>query len=81
MTIKRKLGCASLGNGLLVWDSLSLDAGDFQRIAHINRHRRINWSIDLKDLAPEYRAQVEAWATGPNVSASTTQPWMKVFAE
>ncbi|MGI9277835.1 MAG: hypothetical protein ACR2PT_23680 [Endozoicomonas sp.] len=81
MSIKRKLGCGSLGNGIVVWDSLNQEAGDYQRIAHINRHRQINWCVDLQDLAPEYQNQVKSWAHGPNFAASTSQPDMKVFSE
>lgn len=76
--MKRELGYGHLGNGLSVWDRLHEEHGDYKKVAHISETREITFHI--KNLEPEYRAQVERIAAFSDPSASTSQPEQKVFS-
>ena len=72
-----KLGHGSLGNGITVWNSAKEVNGDYEKVAHINPFRKITYYIE--NLPAKIIAYVEAIATGPSPSASTSQPEQKVF--
>ena len=75
----RKFDLASghLGNGLSVYNKAKEVGGDYEKIAHIDSHRAITWT--LKDPPPEVKDYVEKLAKGPNKQASTSQPDKMVF--
>ena len=72
-----KLGHGSLGNGITVWNSAKEVNGDYEKVAHIDCNRRIIYYIE--PTPAKIIAYVEAIATGPNLSVSTSQPEQKVF--
>jgi hypothetical protein len=59
-----------LGNGLTVWNKLERDSGDYVKVAHIDRSRKVTF-ID-KDLPVELREQIihEAQTNNDNISVS-----------
>jgi hypothetical protein len=71
------LGCGSLGNGVVVWNSLKQVHGDYERIAHINYQRVITWT--LKNPPNEVLEYVNEIATGSNFNVSSTQKDKWVF--
>ena len=78
-TSKFDIGVASMGNGLAVYNRAKEERGDYQKVAHIDRNRKITWYV--KDLPSNVKSQIEKIAKGKNQQASTSQPDMKVFNE
>lgn len=75
---KTSLMCGSLGNGITIWDRSVEVSGDYKVIAHIDSERKITWRV--KRPTEEMKAYANAIATGPNFSASSTQPYIMVFS-
>jgi len=72
------LGCGHMGNGLVIWNRAREVHGDYERVAHINAFRIINFHIDnlTKEVVNYVKRQT---VTNPSVSVS--QPEKKVFYE
>lgn len=69
----------TLGNGVTVWDRAVMKGGDYKTVAHIGSDRKITYYD--KRVPAELKEYAEAIATGPNMSATTSQPHLKVFEE
>lgn len=76
---KYDLSAGHLGNGMTVWNRAKEEHGDYQKIAHIDVNRKIEYYIP--NPPKEVTEYVESIANGENPSASTSQPDMKVFKE
>jgi len=73
---KRELGFGHMGNGLVVWDRLHQEHGDYQRIAHIRADRSVKYHV--ADLDQEYKNEIEEQAAMNDSQISVTQD-QKVF--
>ncbi|MFH2029007.1 MAG: hypothetical protein ABIJ40_00090 [Bacteroidota bacterium] len=71
------IGFASLGNGLSVYNRAKEERGNYQKVAHIDRQRKITWY--LTQLPDVIREQIIKVAKGPNMAASQSQPDKLVF--
>ena len=74
--IERKLGFGHKGNGLVVWDSLHTECGDYQSVAHIRSDRSVKYFIE--DLDQKYIDQIEQVARENDSNVSMTQE-QKIF--
>lgn len=74
-----ELGAGHFGNGISVYNRAREVHGDYEKIAHIDRQRKVTWYI--QNPLKEVQDYVDSIVKGPNVSASATQDWMKVFDE
>ena len=74
--MKFDLGSGHLGNGITVWNRAKEEHGDYQKIAHIDAHRKITWYI--KNPPKEVVEYVQQ-CTKEDPSVSTSQPDQKVF--
>lgn len=68
---KFELGFGHLGNGISVWNRKKEEHGDYQKVAHIDRNRKIIWYI--KNLPNNIKKEIEDFAKNENPSVSTTQ--------
>ena len=75
---KFDLGSGTLGNGISVWNRAKEVHGDYEKIAHIDRNRKITYYI--KNPPREVKKYVEGIAKGKNPNISSTQS-QKVFNE
>ena len=78
-SIKRNLKFGSLGNGITVWDSLNEEAGDYQKVAHIDSYRNIRYYVD--NLSAEQQGFIENYANTSDPAVSQTQQDKKVFVK
>ena len=76
---KFDLGSGSMGNGVTIWNRAREVHGDYEKIAHIDRNRKITYYI--KNPPKEVVQYAEKIAKGNNFAMSQTQPHMKVFNE
>lgn len=74
--IKRKLGFGHKGNGLVVWDSLHTEHGDYQKVAHIRSDRSVKYFVE--DLDQQYIDEIEQVARENDSNISVTQE-QKIF--
>lgn len=74
---KFDLGAGHLGNGIVVWNRAKEVHGDYEKIAHIDRDRKIKYYV--KNSPKEVMDYVEKIAKGKNPSVSTTKKDQKVF--
>ena len=79
MPRKRKfeLGHGSFGNGITVFNTAREVFEDYEKVAHIDRDRKILYSIPVVPV--EVVAYVENIAKNTNPSMSVSQPEQKVF--
>ena len=61
---KFDLGSGTLGNGISVWNRAKEVHGDYEKIAHIDRNRKITYYI--KNPPREVKKYVEGIAKGKN---------------
>src|SRR5210317_769555 len=76
---KFDLGSGSLGNGIVVWNRAKEVHGDYEKVAHIDRNRKVKYYI--KNPPKQVKDYVEKIAKGKNPSISISQPDMKTFNE
>lgn len=76
---KFDLGSGTMGNGVVVWNRAKEVHGDYEKVAHIDRNRKVTYYI--KNPPKQVKDYVEKIAKGKNFAASTSQPDMKVFKE
>jgi len=76
---KFDIGMPSMGNGLTVYNRAKEEHGDYQKIAHIGRDRKVKYYV--QNLPSDVKKQIEKAAKGKNQPMSATQPWMKTFDE
>jgi hypothetical protein len=81
LTTERKfdLGSGTMGNGVVIWNRAKEIHGDYEKIAHIDRNRKIKYY--MKNPPKEVKDYVEKIAKGKNFASSATQSHMKVFNE
>ena len=72
---KRKLGFASLGNGISVYDSLHEKHGDYETVAHISIDRIVTYYVDLEE---QLKNEIEEYAARSDRTVSASQD-QKVF--
>lgn len=70
---------AGFGNGLSVVDKNREESGDYMKIAHIDRKRKIKYY--KKNLPPEVKREIEKEAKAKNSPMSTSQPDKMTFDE
>ena len=75
---KFDLGSGHLGNGITIWNRAREVHGDYEKIAHIDRNRKITWLIKNP---PQNVVDYVEKITKTNFSASETQPYHKVFID
>jgi hypothetical protein len=75
---KFDLGSGHMGNGISVWNRAKEVHGDYEKIAHIDRNRKIKYYI--KNPPKQVKDYVESIAKGKNPNISATQS-QKVFNE
>ena len=73
--IKRSIHFGYLGNGITVFDSLHEKNGDYEKVAHIDIDRSINFYVDL---STEDRLQIIRYSLKEHPSVSVSQAY-KVF--
>ena len=76
---KFDLGSGTMGNGVVVWNRAKEVHGDYEKVAHIDRNRKIKYYI--KNPPKQVKDYAEKIAKGKNFAGSTSQPHMKVFKE
>ena len=76
---KFDLGSGTMGYGVVIWNRAKEVHGDYEKIAHIDRNRKIKYYI--KNPPKQVKDYVEKIAKGKNFAATTSQPHMKVFKE
>jgi len=75
--MKRDLRFAHFGNGLMVYDKLHEENGDYQTVAHIDPYRNITFYKSLETCQIE-QIEKEAACSDPAISFSQSQ---KVFID
>ena len=78
-SVEYDLSAGHLGNGITVWNRAREVNGDYQKIAHIDADRNVEYYI--QNPAQEVIDYVESIANGENISVSTSQQDKKVFNE
>lgn len=68
-----------LGNGITVFNKAQEEHGDYKKVAHIDRTRKITYYD--KKIPSNVKKEIEKVAKGKNPSVSATQSYMKVFDE
>lgn len=75
---KFDLGSGHMGNGITVWNRAKEVHGDYEKVAHVDRNRKITYYI--KNPPKQVKDYVEKIAKGKNPNISATQSG-KVFKE
>jgi hypothetical protein len=74
--MKERIGYGSLGNGFSVWDSNIEERGEYKKLAHIGRDRKVYYHAAVSNEAREF---IEVIASYHNGSVSVCQPGRMVL--
>lgn len=69
----------SMGNGITIADRSREEHGDYMKVAHISRQRKVKYYDN--NLSDEAKAEIEEYAETANPAISETQTDQFVFAQ